>query len=362
MANKNMARTLSNWEYRTLLSECQALVGRRLEKIYETSPGLFRFDFSFGDSLVVKLGEYFYLTKEPPAAPMQPSGFAMYLRKYLEGRKLESVEGVGSDRIYRLAFREAPALLLEQFAGGNLFLLDGENKIMRAYHSKPSEKRQYKSGEKYASPSSPPFSFPPTMREWQTSFSEKPSATLSALLSRWPVGKSYVQELLSAHGWNEKKAGEMNGEQVQELLAGVSVWMEPGSLSPRVYGQEERTGENKDGPVIEVALVPLSRFEQLPYRSKSFSSFSKAVEYFFTNAQAHVAEPENPQLIRLRKRMEEQRAGLEKVEKEIAGKAEETRWLEERLAELEERRGKILAGESGNEKVDEKKRVWNVPG
>ncbi len=347
-----MARTLSNWEYRQLVSECQVLLGRRLEKIYETEPGLFRFDFAFGDSLVVKLGEYFYLTKEPPAAPMQPSSFAMYLRKYLEGRKLESMEGAGSDRIYRLVFREAPVLLLEQFAGGNLFLLDGENRILRAYHSKPSEKRQYKSGDKYEYPASAPFSLPPGMKEWEAAAREKPSATLSALMGRWPIGKAYTQNLLAELGWGDKKAGEVNEKQAQELLARLEELMR--SPAPRVY-------EDGEGRGAELSLVPLERFE-LGGTARTFPSFSQAVEYFAKTAQAPAAEEENPKLKGLHHRLNEQQAALIGLEREIAKEAEETKWLEENLHELEGRRGKILEGRGAGEKVDEKKRGWKVSG
>ena len=355
-----MPRTLSNWEYRTLVSECQCLIGRRLEKIYEPTPGLLRFDFSFGDSLVVKLGEYFYLTKKPPVAPMQPSSFAMYLRKYLEGRKLESMEGIGSDRIYKLVFKEAPTLLLEQFAGGNLFLLDKESKLMRAYHAKPSEKRVYKSGEPYAIPQSAPFAFPPTMKEWQTSFDDKPNAALSSMLSRWPIGKPYVQELLAFYKWEAKKANELNGEEVQELLARLAVWMDANSLAPKVYEEEGKEKDKVEWVGAELSLVPLSRFEQPLYQTKSFSSFSQTVEYFFTNAQAVAPNQADPKLIRLQKRMEEQQSGLARLGKEIEEEGGKTQWLEEHLPELEERREKIMGGETGTERVDEKKRVWKI--
>jgi predicted ribosome quality control (RQC) complex YloA/Tae2 family protein len=348
-----MARTLSNWEYRVLVSESQVLLGRRLEKIYEPTPGLFRFDFSFGDSFVVKLGEYFYITKEPPAAPMQPSSFAMYLRKYLEGRKLEGIEGVGSDRIYCLKFREAPAILLEQFAGGNLFLLDGENRIMRAYHSKPSEKRLYIRGEKYEYPASASFSFPPGMDEWKAGIAANPSATLSSLLGRWPIGKAYTQNLLAELGFGGKKAGEVDEQQARELMERLAELMR--SPAPRVY-------EDNEGRGVELSLVPLSRFEQPPHQTKPFPALSAAVEYFAKTAQAPAAEEENPQLIKLRHRLGEQQAALIRLEDEISKETEQTKWLEENLNTLEERRGKILAGGGGNEKVDEKKRVWKVSG
>ncbi|MCL6089258.1 MAG: NFACT family protein, partial [Candidatus Marsarchaeota archaeon] len=327
-----------------------SLLGRRLEKIYETEPGLFRFDFAFGDSFVVKLGEYFYLTKSPPQAPQNPSSFAMYLRKYVEGRKLESIEGAGSDRIYCLKFREAPAILLEQFAGGNLFLLDGENRILRAYHSKPSEKRQYKSGEKYEYPASASFSLPPGMKEWEAAARDKPSASLSSLLGRWPIGKTYTQDLLQKLGWGDKKAGEVNEKQARELMDRLAGLMR--SPAPRVY-------EDKEGRGVELSLVPLERFG-MGGEARTFPSFSQAVEYFSKTAQAPAAEAENPQLIKLRHRLKEQQTALARLDDEISKAGGETKWLEENLHQLEERRGKILEGRGVGEKVDEKKINWRV--
>lgn len=325
-----MARTLSNWEYRILVSECADFVGRRLEKVYEPQDGLLRFDFAFGDSLVIKLGEYFYRTRAPPTAPQMPSAFAMLLRKYLEGRKVASWQAHPSDRIYTMKFADAGSLVFEQFAGGNMFLLDSTGKIVRPYHFKPSEKRKYHTGMTYVYQEAPPFNLPQTIKEWDAAVKEKPLASLSSLLARWPIGKCYTQEAITRLGLGEKKVSEVNGTQVQQLLDAIgNITRTP---SPCVY-------EDKDGLMLEISLTPLHA--QALAVCKPFSNFSEAVEYYFSHAQVKEEKGESPALIKLRHRLQEQESALQKLDTQIHESSQETRWLEENLSELEEKRQKI---------------------
>ena len=356
-----MARTLSNWEYRHLLSECQDLVGRRLEKIYETSHNTFRFDFSFGDSLVVRLGECIYRTRTPPKPPMQPSAMAMTIRKHVEGKRLASFEQYASDRIYILRLSSGHQIVIEQISIGNLFFLDESGKIIRPYPFQPTSAHTYMVGGKYQYPPSQSFEFPPMLQTWRAHAADKAAATLPVFLSKWPIGKIYTNDLLARMGWTGKKVGEINDEEASKLLQTLAERLS--NPQPRVY---EKINQTDNQPLaFELSLMPLLEYEKegSGFSAHSFPTWSAAIEYFFAHYKEEVKEAENPQLKGLRHRMKKQEAALQKLEGEIAEKTAETQQLETYLVPLEARRLELLGGappKAGMEEIDKDKKKWKI--
>ena len=80
-------RTMTNLEYRFVLSELEQLVGNRLDKIYQIGGKEFRLKFR-GKDVTAVLGERIHFTKYIKDAPEEPNQFVMLLRKYLENAKV----------------------------------------------------------------------------------------------------------------------------------------------------------------------------------------------------------------------------------------------------------------------------------
>lgn len=410
-----MVRTLSNWEYRRLLEESQRLVGRRLDKIYEISPALFRFDFG-ADSLVVRLGQYFYLTPSPPAAPPSASAFAMVLRKFLENSRLVSFGAFRSDRLYVLTFSNRHALLLEQFSAGNLFLLDGDGRIVRPYHFAPTSAKIYRVGTPFPWPDSPPLQHPPGEAEWGVLGKSAPLVPLSTAFSRWPMGKSYVREALSQAGLNEnipliqvtdvqarrfllilnkilrepapvvyirRAAGSRSDSALGETLAAIAhpeptpadarraAGSEPPSKRPAgspvdVVPAKEARGADlcPAGAPVELSLAPLSAYRGPEFCARPFPSFCEAAEYFFTRLSARPPPSEGPAVLRLKKRLADQEAALLALENELDARGAQARWLE---AHLEDAARRMLEPASNppaplgpGESYDEKQKTLKI--
>jgi predicted ribosome quality control (RQC) complex YloA/Tae2 family protein len=369
-----MTRSLSNWEYRQLLHEAQTLVGQRFEKAYELGPGLFRLDFG-KRSLMIGLGSYFYLTNNPPAGPQQPTSTAMQLRKHLDSQRLISFTAYQSDRIYILEFISGWKIVLEQFAGGNLFLLDEKGAIVRPYHYQPTSKRSYPSGSLYEWPPSLAFHLPPTFLQWKSSQADGPLTTLSAALSRWPIGKLYTQEALAQSGLD----GKMPLSEVSDATAKALLQVLEQLLSKPTFLVYEKKAEPSDAstpvassanfapsipstnfssPPIELSLAPLSTYVGSDYAAHEFSSWSEAVEFFFTHmADAARVPTKNPALIKLRHRLAEQETALLQIEKEIQAYEPTAQWLEAHLSAVEARLHELKSAHSStpahaHEKID----------
>lgn len=351
-------RQLYNFEYRVALSEMGSLNGRRLDKFFEPSQGTFRMDFG-QDSLIVALGSHFYLTKTPPQAPTEPSAFAMLLRKHLSGEKLTSFLQHGSDRIFTLLFPSGKSVVLEMFAGGNLFLLDQKGCIIRPYHFKQTEKKKYKVGQKYEYPQSLPFHFPPTSKEWNALAQDAP---LSSTLPKWPIGKLYVLEALArAKISPERKPSDLSDAHIDGFLKALSQMLK--NPAPCAY-LSQATGE-----VAELSLTSLASFPQDKFILKQFPSCGGAIEFYFSQMRAKqeqiASEALPPELIKLKHRLSEQQSALSSTEEEIASVEAQAKYLSENLALIEGRLEEINSGAGcpvfgKNESVDWKKKKYTI--
>lgn len=269
-----MHRTLSNWEYSVLLQECQSLTHNRLSKVYEIEPGLIRLDFG-KESLMVGIGDYFYKTSNPPTGPQNPSSFAMFLRKHVGGKFIDEFVQYGNDRIYILKASNGMKIVLEQFAKGNMYLLDSEDVILRPYTFKLSSKKIYKVGERYPWP--------------------KPR---DAQDERFLMGKIY-QDMIK----------DLSDEGLDELKD---------APSPRCYSDE-------------VSLIPIDGYGH----AKEFDTFSQAIAEYVKTHNKEV-EQEDPELKKLEHRLELQKKALISVDRKIEEYSKLTEHLESNLAEYEE--------------------------
>ncbi|MDE1798282.1 MAG: NFACT family protein [Candidatus Micrarchaeota archaeon] len=343
-----MARTMSNWEYRAMLQDAQPLCGQRLEKAYELSRNLFRLDFG-KRSLIVSLGAYFYLCDNPPPGPAQPTSIAMQLRKHLEGQRLAWLTAYKSDRLYVFEFSSGWKILLEQYAGGNLFLLDDKGLIVRPYHYRPTAARVYNTGTAYAYPDSPDFPFPPGIEQWRELARSSPDEKLEKALARWPIGRLYTNEAIAQSGLDgQAQVGAIREPQAGRLLDSLkSVLSHP---APLVYEKA-----NLPGRPVELSLAPLSAYSGPEFAARPFASWSEAVEYFFARAAAPAEKKESPEVLKLRHRLLEQQSALERLEKEIAAFEPSARWLEGHLAEVEARLHELeTAGPAAKARAGEK--------
>ncbi|MFH1306904.1 MAG: NFACT family protein [Candidatus Micrarchaeota archaeon] len=319
-----MHRTLSNWEYSILLSEAQVLVGKRVNKIYELCPRKFRLDFG-KHSLIISLAEYFYITSTPPPTPQNPPSFSMLLRKHLTNKKLFSFEQYSNDRVYILKFSNGLKLVFEQYAQGNMFLLDENDIIIHPYSFKPTSKKLYKKAQKFPWPSPKEFALPSTIDEWDEFKAKYGDVKIGTALSKLSIGKIYVLEALKqAEADKNQKVCDISGEKASKILEIISNMQK--NTSPRVYLSKKTPAE--------VSLAELEGFE----KQKKFDLFGKAVEYFAENSLESFSEGEkSARILKLQKRLEEQKKALEDAEKQIKELTHVARWMELHLPEIDEK-------------------------
>ncbi len=261
---------MSNFEYFCLCQELQSLVGSRLDKLYDMGDGEFRFRYRLPgktEDLSVKLGERIHITRYIRDAPKTPSNLAMFLRKRIEGLRLESIVQHDFDRVvvFRLSGALSYSLIFEMFAEGNLLLLDSSGKILRCLRREEWKDRILREGQEYKFPQSGRLS-PPFSPDSLTQLLE-PKSIISVLASKTNFGNDYLEEACKRAGIEPKKnAKELEGKQAEALAEKLNEIF--GNPTPEIY--------LKEGKAFDYSLSRLSKYSGL--ESKSTSSFSEAVD------------------------------------------------------------------------------------
>ncbi|MFH1470207.1 MAG: NFACT family protein [Candidatus Micrarchaeota archaeon] len=304
-------RGMSNLEYNRLVSELQGLVGGRLDRLYDMGGGEFRLRIRLQgktEDVWLKLGERLHLTRYIRDAPKEPSNLAMFLRKRIEGARIESLEQHDFDRVlvFRFSGEKKHSLVLEMFAEGNLFLLDSDGKIIRCLRREEWKDRTLKEGEHYKFPQSerlsPPFSKDSLERILES------KAIISILVSKTNFGNDYLEEACKRAGIGLKEnAKNIKEERLEALASELNAVFK--ILEPIIY--------LKDGKPTDYSLASLSKYSSL--ESRKANSLSEAVDECANSemdAQAPAPSEHSKKLERLKKRLELQKEHCERMLKE----------------------------------------------
>lgn len=156
-----MKGTLYFSDLLALENEFQALVGARLQRIYDAGPThTYLLKFAVDDPrytskqtvwLLFRPGIGVYPVKDPPTERrMMPSSFCGKLRRLLANRRLTEVSHFGTDRILRFYFGEGGlmhCLVMELYGEGNLALCDGEGKLVQFIHPHVYKEQRMRVGQ-----------------------------------------------------------------------------------------------------------------------------------------------------------------------------------------------------------------------
>ncbi|PIY59898.1 hypothetical protein COY95_04660, partial [Candidatus Woesearchaeota archaeon CG_4_10_14_0_8_um_filter_47_5] len=160
-----MTKELSSVDLFYLTREFQQLISGKIDKIYQCEhdgAGEFLFIFhipSLGKKILrIMLPGMLYLTDYKPETPLTPSGFCMFLRKYLTNARLRSLSQFQPERILEFVFEKKEGsyhLIVELFSPGNILLLKEDNTIMSALLCKKWKDRDILPKKPYTFPQSP---------------------------------------------------------------------------------------------------------------------------------------------------------------------------------------------------------------
>ena len=274
-------------------------------KIYQYDPKTLAIRLQGGNharySLIIESGRRAHLVKAFPEAPERPAGFAMLLRKHLEGGRVLSIAQHGLQRIFSITVGKKVGsyqLVVELFDEGNVVLCDAEGRIVKPLWHHRFREREVVPGATYVFPGKDctdlsPESFGNLLRASDREI-------VKALAIDCMLGGRYAEEVCAMAGIRK------------DTPAGT---VDPGTVQAALARLLERVKADRD-PVITPSgcwPFPLSN-EKVITR---FPTYDEALEaYYGSPAAARTKEVRTPakrnETIRAR-----QEESLRKFEKEI---------------------------------------------
>jgi predicted ribosome quality control (RQC) complex YloA/Tae2 family protein len=281
-----MKQELSSLELHHVVAELQVLVGGRIDKIYQPEKDeLLLQIYKQGQGkrvLRVLPGRFIYLASGKQDSPQKPFGYAIFLRKHLNGANVQAISQVGSERIVKIIFETrrqgketAFHFYIELFGKGNAILCDQKDVILS-----PLETQEWKDRIVRAKT---PYLFPKQKADWRTI----DASGLAALLAS-SSQDSLVKTLASDLGFGGAYAEEAC------LLSGVAKDKKPGILSPaeraKVFDAVKALRSHEAEPCVvddaaDILPFPLGRYGGMPL--KAFATYNEALDSVLT---AHTAE------------------------------------------------------------------------
>ena len=254
---------LTSLDLHYVTKELQSIVGAKVEKIYQSES---KRDVLF--ALYVKdapkMNLRFLLpgmvcsVKDKPSYPQMPPGFAVFLRKYLGGTRIQSVQQAGFDRILNIGFAsktEAYSLVVEMFHPGNMLLLDGEGRIINLLENQQFKDRVLRGRQLYVAP--PPSYDIITATDAELadriSVSTKDSI-VTALAIGFSLGGVYAEEAC-ARASIAKHRNDLSAAEVNSVVAAEQP-------AQKAEAKQKALPQSKTQAIIDAQRQQVTRFEQ----------------------------------------------------------------------------------------------------
>jgi predicted ribosome quality control (RQC) complex YloA/Tae2 family protein len=219
MSNQRQ-REISAIDLRFLEKEWE-LAGGFIRKVYH-SPGSERLSLEIfvpqkGTLYLSVLPSWLSLDKTKLPSPEKPSGFCMFLRKHLSGKRIERLNQHGFERILEM---EAGGLrlILEFVPPGNVILTDSQGIILGTLNTKKWRDREIRPKVMYQYPPERPNPFSMDIQKFSQFFMQDKRAA-SILASDLGLGPEYANRLCAFAGVRPDKSGRsLDEKEITSLL------------------------------------------------------------------------------------------------------------------------------------------------
>ncbi|MFH2106102.1 MAG: NFACT family protein [Candidatus Micrarchaeota archaeon] len=279
-------RNMEHIEYDYMVkNELKELAGKRFDRIRKINDGKYRLKIQ-DKEIIIELGIRLNITKYIEES--ETDNLCQKINKELENKRLVEVSLYRLDRIVVFTFEGDLQLVIECFSKGNLLLVEN-SKIVTAYEEREWSTRKVKRGETYE---------PPESRNSNTLQLNEKYVIISML--NMPLGKKYCKYILAKLVIDEKKPGTaLAKDEVKRIENGIAELQN--NLKPYLFSRE--------GHAIDYGLVIFDK----QCEATEMKTLGECIdEYYWQNKGT-----KNKKLGELEKRLENQKAKLVEMDKEI---------------------------------------------
>ncbi|WFN35938.1 NFACT family protein [Methanomicrobium antiquum] len=150
---------MSGIDFYAMLSELKSCLPLWIGKVYQYNINTFGFKFNGDDrqkySFIAECGRRAHMTGALPQAPKNPSGYSMFLRKYISGGRILDIRQFGIQRIIDFTIGKTEKkyhLIFEFFDDGNVILCDENYEIINPLKNHRFKDRDVLPGVMYVFP------------------------------------------------------------------------------------------------------------------------------------------------------------------------------------------------------------------
>ncbi|MBI5347163.1 MAG: NFACT family protein [Candidatus Aenigmarchaeota archaeon] len=256
---------MTSLELKHLIDELGFLNGSRIDKIYHCGRELRikLYALQKGTCTLLAAPGRLYLTEKKGEMP-EATNFAMVLRKYLTGKRLESLQQYKFDRIVEMKIGRH-ILISEFFHKGNHILCDSSYMIIMPMVSQKWKDREILPRKKYI------FPFSCDIRESGIFNMLKTEQKIEGLLHTNGFG-SYAKEILQSSNVPNKPCSELSDEEAERVYAAIQELLKRRREPKVVY---------EKGNLVDAIPFDISIYKE--HEKQRFETFSQALDVYFEN-------------------------------------------------------------------------------
>lgn len=230
--------------------------------------------------LLIEAGKRLHLTSYAHETPTTPSAFCMSLRKYLNNGVIKDVRQHEFERIATTEIGTRHGnfqLVAELFGGGNIILVDPEDKILQAMTYKRMRDRNILRGETFQNPPARgknPLQL--TLQDFMKIRELGETEIVKALTKFLSISGTYAEEILLRSAINKKAAcTSLTEQQLEAIFSKLQTLLsviKSGTLNPSIVADETKGW-------IDVTPTPLKNYDG--FERKDYVSFNSALDDYY---------------------------------------------------------------------------------
>lgn len=307
--------------------------------------------------LLIEAGKRLHLTSYVHETPKKPSSFCMALRKYLDNGVIKEVRQHEFERITTITIGTRQGdfqLISEFFGGGNIILVNPENKILQAMTYKRMRDRNILRNEDFQHP--PARGKNPFKLKFQdfVEIKEQGQKEIVRELTKFlSISGTYAEEILLRADINKKThCAALTEQELESIFSELQKLLSlaiTGNLEPSIV-----VGE--DGVYVDVTPVPLKKYDQ--FEQKECESFNRALDDYYAKLTSEemmdeTTEEVEDEVARHRRILKRQMKALENLKEPIAKNKNIGNLIYLHFGELQSLLQKILEKKNSGKKWEE---------
>ncbi|MCD6513087.1 MAG: NFACT family protein [Thermoplasmata archaeon] len=308
-----MKDTLDSLDIFVAVKELKELEGGIVDKIYQKDDELFiRIRKNGKNEIFIKNGKWICLSERREGGA-HPPPFAMALRKYLSGGRVEEIRQHEFDRIIVINVLKGGrySLIIELIPNGNIVLVDEHNIILNAMFQQKWSSRIIKAGYGYKFPPSKENPLKIDFDDFKKIFTERD--VVRSIVKNLGFAGKWAEEICSMANIDKKMpVSKLNDNHMKKLYD---------SMKKLLLKLNEPEPVIVDG--IDVLPFPISKYEGMEI--KKFESMNKALDEFYFSYLANITEEEekfHDERERMKRLIKQQKEGIERF-REMAARFRE---------------------------------------